>query len=277
MNREEIREIEARGENVDQAIANGLAQLGLSRDEVEIELLDEGSRGLLGLGARDAVVRLRPLRAPAAQPDRADKFTWNADDIVILRAPAAQSEPTAVTADVEPEPAASETAPAEPQTSPEEAEAERRAAQTVVETLLEKMQITATVTTRLSEPDDVTGRRINVIEIRGNDLGVLIGPRGDTLNAIQYLARLIVGHDLRQRITFIVDVEGYRQRRELALTRLAERMAGKVVKRQRPVSLEPMPPNERRIIHMALRHRDDVYTESYGEGKQRKVKIFPKE
>ncbi len=265
MKPENTREIEARGADVDQAVADGLARLGLGRDEVEIEVLDEGSRGLLGLGAREAVVVIRPLPAAAQKEER----------------PEPEPEPAVETAveTVQVEPAAGAAATktaAKPEAGPEEAEAERKAAQAVIETLLAKMQVTATVTASVSEPDDVTGRRINVIEIHGDDLGILIGPRGDTLNAIQYLARLIVGHDLHQRITFVVDVEGYRQRRELALSRLAERMAGKVVKRQRPVSLEPMPPHERRIIHMTLRDRDDVYTESSGEGKQRKVRIFPK-
>ena len=267
MNAEDIREIEVRGDDVDQAVANGLAQLGLSRNEVEIEVLDEGSRGLLGLGARDAVVVIKPLSAAAPKKERQPEP--EPEPVVETAVEAVKVEPAADTA-------VTKTA-VKPEASPEEAEAERKAAQATIETLLAKMQVTATVTTSISEPDDVTGRRINVIEIHGDDLGILIGPRGDTLNAMQYLARLIVGHDLHQRITFVVDVEGYRQRRELALSRLAERMAGKVVKRQRPVSLEPMPPHERRIIHMALRDRDDVYTESSGEGKHRKVKILLKE
>ncbi len=276
MKSEERREIEVRGDDVDQAVANGLAQLGLSRDKVEIEVLDEGSRGLLGLGAREAVVVIKPLSAAVPKKEERPKPEPVAEVVEVESEP--ELEP--VVAEVKAEPVADTAvteAVAKPEVTLEEAEAERQAAQATVETLLERMQVTATVTTSISEPDDVTGRRINVIEIHGDDLGVLIGPRGDTLNAIQYLARLIVGHDLHQRITFVVDVEGYRQRREVALSRLAERMAGKVVKRQRPVSLEPMPPHERRIIHMTLRDRDDVYTESSGEGKQRKIKIYPKE
>ena len=276
MNAEDTRKIEVRGDDVDQAIANGLAQLGLSRNQVEIEVLDEGSRGLLGLGAREAVVVIKPLSAAAPKKEeRPEPEPETAVEVVEVEP---ELETVAKVVEVAPvaDTAVTETTE-EPKTSQEEAEAERQAAQETIETLLAKMQVTATVTTSISEPDDVTGRQINVIEIHGDDLGVLIGPRGDTLNAMQYLARLIVGHGLHQRITFVVDVEGYRQRRELALSRLAERMAGKVVKRQRPVSLEPMPPHERRIIHMTLRDRDDVYTESSGEGKHRKVKILLKE
>ncbi len=280
MNAEDRREIEVRGEAVDQAVADGLAQLGLSLDEVEIEVLDEGSRGLLGLGAREAVVVIKPLSAEA--PKKEERPEPEPEPEMVAEVVEVESEPemeTVVAVDevVAVADTAVTEAAAAPKDSLEEAEAERQAAQATIETLLAKMQVTATVTTSITEPDDVTGRRINVIEIHGDDLGVLIGPRGDTLNAMQYLARLIVGHGLHQRITFVVDVEGYRQRRELALSRLAERMAGKVVKRQSPVSLEPMPPHERRIIHMTLRDSEEVYTESSGEGKYRKVKILLKE
>jgi spoIIIJ-associated protein len=86
----------------------------------------------------------------------------------------------------------------------------------------------------------------------------------------------MVGHRLQQRAYFVIDIEGYRSRREQALSRLAERMAGKAVKRGSPVTLEPMPAHERRIIHVALRNSPDVRTESTGEGKRRRVRIFPK-
>ena len=153
---------------------------------------------------------------------------------------------------------------------------EKTVALEVMTTLLEKMDVAAELTASVSEPDDLTGRKVNVIDIEGEDLGVLIGPRGETLNAVQYLARLMVGNQMQKRASFVVDVEGYRKRRQQALARLAERMAKKVISRRRPVSLEPMPPHERRIIHMTLRDNDEVYTESSGEGKRRKVRIIPK-
>jgi len=248
---ENRREIEARGHDVENAIQAGLNQLGLGRNDVIIEVIDEGSRGLLGIGSRDAVVRLMPMVAPQPVP-----------------APAARSETGDVTP---PTPAATDT-----DTGLDDSEEEQQLALDLLRTLLAKMHVDATVSSTLSEPDDITGRRIVVLEIQGNDLGVLIGTRGETLNAIQYLMRLMVGHKLRQRADFIIDVEGYRQRREQALARLAERMADKVIKRGRPVSLEPMPPHERRIIHMTLRDYDEVTTHSVGEGKRRKVRILPK-
>lgn len=138
------------------------------------------------------------------------------------------------------------------------------------------MHVSSAVTGFLTEPDDLTGQQVNVIEISGEDLGVLIGPRGETLDSLQFLSRLMVAHKLHRRANFVVDVEGFRQRREQALTRLAERMADKARQRGEAISLEPMSAYERRIVHMALRNAPDVFTESTGEGKQRRVRIIPK-
>jgi spoIIIJ-associated protein len=243
MTTENEREIEVRGQDVEEAIETGLKQLKLNRQDVIVDVIDEGSRGLLGIGSREAIVRLTPLVArPAATPEQA---------------PVVESKPE----------------PVEPMGVDEE---EQEIALEVINALLEQMNVEATVSVSVSEPDDLTGREFNIIEIHGNDLGVLIGSRGETLNAIQYVSRLMVGHSLRRRSFFIIDVEGYRQRRQQALARLAERMANKVIKRRRPVSLEPMPPHERRIIHMTLRDYENVYTQSTGEGKRRKVRILPK-
>lgn len=255
-------EIEVRGADVEKAIEAGLQKLGVNRSEVIIDVIDEGSRGLLGIGSRDAVVRLVSLSSPEPAPKPAAK-------------------PTPPTPKPQPKPVVKDTAVAAKSNGsdgevkdidPEEKEAALK----IMTTLLDKMSVEATITPSVSEPDDLTGRRILVFDIEGDDLGVLIGPRGETLNAMQYLARLIVGNQLQRRATFVVDVEGYRKRRQQALGRLAERMAKKVISRRRPVSLEPMPPHERRIIHMTLRDNDEVYTQSSGEGKRRKVRILPK-
>ncbi len=269
------REIEARGPNVDQAITSGLSRLGLSREDVIVEVIDEGSRGLLGIGSRDAVVKIRSLKmdavkeAPVAKPEPVVEKQ--------KAAPVAAPKPEPV-AKAEKPVAVEKKAPAKSDDNEEiDPEAERDLAVELMQTLLEKMHVKAAVSASLSEPDDLTGRQINVIEINGDDLGVLIGPRCDTLGSMQYLTRLMVGHKLRNRANFVIDVEGYRRRREQALTRLAERMAQKVLKRGTPVGLEPMPPNERRIIHMALRNNEAVYTQSVGEGNRRKVRILPKE
>lgn len=263
----EKRELEVRGDNVQKAVEAGLAQLGLTRDEVTIEILDEGSSGFLGIGSRDAIVRLTvkalpqtpaPVQAaPSAAPAK-------------VEAPMTRMEKTYPQAEADQDLDDSD------DEFDSTSEAEGQVAQEIVNTLLEKMQVQAETTLSLSDPDDLTSEQRWVINVEGNDLGVLIGPRGDTLNALQYVSRLMTGHKLHQRPHFIVDIEGYRTRREQALARLAERMAKKVVARGKALSLEPMPPNERRIIHMTLRDHDQVFTQSRGEGSRRQVRILLK-
>lgn len=263
------REIQARGSDVEKAIQAGLQKLGVSRTEVIIEVVDEGSRGLLGIGSRDAVVRLTALSAPPPPPPPPAPKPVPQQTAVPTPKPAPKPAPKKEIA--VPAPAngrEAEITDADPE--------EKEMALKMIATLLAKMDVEAELAVSVSDPDDLTGRRVNVIDIEGDDLGVLIGPRGETLNAIQYLTRLMVGNQLQKRASFVVDVEGYRRRRQQALARLAERMAKKVVTRRSPVSLEPMPPHERRIIHMTLRDNDEVYTQSSGEGNRRKVRILPK-
>ena len=282
MTTENRLEVEAQGQDIDKAIEAGLAKMGLERKDVIIEIVDEGSRGLLGIGSRDAVVRLKSLDAHTSQAEtrtKTEPVKPQREKSQPKAEPRSDREPqkaaeTAVVAPT-PKPAAEKTTEATEEDAEIDLE-ERDMALEIITEMIEKMHVDASVSATLSEPDDLTGRQINVIEVEGDDLGVLIGTRGETLNAIQYISRLMAGHKLQRRANFVVDVEGYRKRRQQALSRLAERMANKVMKRGRPVSLEPMPPNERRIIHMTLRDYDEVYTQSTGEGKRRKVRIFPK-
>jgi spoIIIJ-associated protein len=125
-------------------------------------------------------------------------------------------------------------------------------------------------------PTERDGRRNIHVDIRGNDLSVLIGRRSETLSAFQYVASLIVGKETQQFVQLTVDVEGYRDRRERQLIQMAKRMADQVSKSGRRQTLEPMPSGERRIIHIALRDHPDVKTESTGEEPYRKVMIIPK-
>jgi spoIIIJ-associated protein len=115
-----------------------------------------------------------------------------------------------------------------------------------------------------------------VFDIHGPDANVLIGRRGETLAALQHISRLMVGQETASRTNLVVDVDGYKAQREESLRRLAERLAEQAVRTKRRVVLEPMPPNERRIIHLALRDHPQVTTESIGAGDRRKVTIIPK-
>ncbi len=114
------------------------------------------------------------------------------------------------------------------------------------------------------------------LDILGHDLGMLIGRRGDHLSHIQYLISMLVNHRLGAWTRVIVDVEGYRTRREESLVGLAERVARQVARSQRPIELEPMPPNERRIIHLTLQAHPTVSTQSTGEGNQRRITVEPR-
>ena len=116
-----------------------------------------------------------------------------------------------------------------------------------------------------------------MLDVRGQDTDALIGYRGKTLAALQHITRLLVGRELADRVRLVVDVKGFKARREKSLDRLAHRMADQALNSKRTVALEPMPPHERRIIHLALVDHPDVITESSGEGEARRVVIVPKE
>lgn len=261
------QEIKASGVDVEEAINSGLKRLGVSREQVDIEIIEEGRRGLLGIGGREAVVNMKvvvpppPETMPVPPPPKPAPVKPAKEQIEKVAEPKPR------------EPQPEETAVPEAIAPPAD---ETEAAVTTVRELLELMHVDADVGSYLSEPDDLTGRQLAIVDVKGDDLSVLIGPRGETLDALQYVSRLMVGHRIQQRAQFVIDVEGYRERRQQALTRLAERMAAKAVKRGTPITLEPMPAHERRVIHMALRDSPSVTTESTGEGKRRRVRIYPK-
>ena len=236
-----LQSIEAVGNTIEEAIARGLDVLNVERRAVTIDVLSAP-------GSREARVRLtrKPLE-PAAPP-------------VMSAAPAD-------------EPIAAEAAP-QAELNPDAAVAQR-----VLSALLTKMHITTQVEARLtdllSDQDRQDGPTL-VLNIQGGDLGGLIGRRGETLEDLQYLTRLLVAKELGRYINLVLDVEGYKSHREQMLQQLAQRMAERVTTSHKPTSLEPMPANERRIIHLTLRDHPHVRTESVGTGENRKVTIVPK-
>ncbi|MBA7653252.1 hypothetical protein ES703_61096 [subsurface metagenome] len=148
----------------------------------------------------------------------------------------------------------------------------------VLETLLSKMGILASVIP-CSPPlvEGETGTTPIAFDIKGDDLGILIGRRGETLSCLQYMVRLIMTHQKEAWLPIFIDVDGYKERRYKALRDLALRMAGQVKVKQAPFTLEPMPAYERRIVHLTLADHPDITTESTGVGEARKVVILPKE
>lgn len=201
---------EKSGKTVDEAVTLACAELGVNEEAVEIEVLEEPSKGLFGLiGNRLAKVKVTVKATPV---DKACVFLRQISDNMGLQV------------DLEIE-------------------------------------------------DDPEVLKIN---FSGDDLGILIGRRGDTLDALQYLANLVANKKEEQRVRVVLDVEGYRKRREQTLQKLAMKLADKVRRRNQEVVLEPMNPHERRIIHTALQNNRYVYTTSQGEDPYRKIVIFPK-
>lgn len=226
--------------SVEEAIARGIDQLGISADMVDVEVLDEGAKGFLGFGTRQVRVRLT-LKAGEAAP---------------ASEPAPQAEPI------------------QPAPSTTDEHLLNFAAQTTRE-LLSRMKINARVAARYgqAEPD---GTFPLLVDIHGEDLSILIGRRAETLNALQYILALIISKEANHWVQVIVDVEGYRARRERQLRQLARRMAEQAVRTGKRQILEPMSSAERRIIHLELRDHPDVSSESVGEEPNRKVTILLK-
>jgi spoIIIJ-associated protein len=152
------------------------------------------------------------------------------------------------------------------------------AAKAALEEILKRMNLNAHVELRSDVQQDETESDIPPIalEVDGEGLGILIGRRGETLAALQYILRLIVAHQQKARVPLTVDVEGYKQRRYGSLRELALRLAQKAVSTRQSMTLEPMPADERRIVHLALSVNPDVVTQSVGEGELRKVVIMPR-
>jgi len=270
---------EFRGKTIEAAISAGLAALRVSREEVEVEVVRPGSRGVLGIGAEDAIVRLTAIRperpAPKAAPARQPA------------APAAEPARPAPTR-TEPKPAATpapqpKAAPRQPENRPlvvgdDKAMVAAQKGREILAGLLERMNLRATVEVvpQSAAETDEEDESVLVLNIQGEDLGALIGRQNETLSALEFLTRLMVNQQVHMRTSFVVDVNGYRAKRAEALRKLALRMAEQAVQTNRTVSLEPMPPAERRIIHIALREHPSVTTQSVGEGDRRKVTIVPK-
>ena len=212
--------------SVQEAIARGAAELGADPGQLLVEVLDEGGNGMLGLGNRQARVRLSLLRRPVVP--------FEMDDNSL------------------------------------------QATEAVVRDLLDHLAVRGKVQARWGEPSEPDQEPPLLVDIEGDDLSVLIGHRGETLSALQYITRLIVARELGRATPVVIDVEGYRARREQQLRQLARRMAEQALEQEKTMTLEPMPAGERRIIHLELRDHEKVYTESVGEGDQRKVTIIPR-
>lgn len=233
-----MESVDVSARSVEEAVQQALLKLGKSRDEVEVTVLSEGQKkGLLGFVRGDSArVRVTVRRE---QP-----------------VPKAQKEPSVSKAGIAAKPGVAV------------AVAEELLAQ-----LLEKMGIDAEVNCRGGTGEEESPI---LLDVTGDDLGILIGRRGETLSSLQFLLNLMVGKQLDSWVRVAVDVEGYRARREEALQSLAARVAERVRRTGQTIALEPMPANERRIVHLSLQNNPYVTTESSGYGEDRRVNVIPK-
>ena len=252
--------LEKSARTVDAAIEEALKALGLGRDDVEVEVLDMGKTGFLGIGAVPARVRVSyeapdepetPVEAePAPEKPKAEK-------------PARQ--PKAEKAEK------SEKAEKPVETKPAPAVADENADYAAIRAflsgLLERMGVNADIEI---SPRDNGGINVN---LTGSAMGAIIGRRGETLDAIQHLTNYVVNKDSEKHLHISVDAEAYRSKREESLTKLAEKMAEKAIKYKRSMALEPMNSYERHVIHTALQNYEGVTTSSTGVEPNRRVVV----
>lgn len=248
----ERESIEVTGADIETALEHGLALLGVERDAVEVEVLEAPSRGVFGIGAHPA--RLRLTVKPAAPPQ--------------AEAPSAPRTE---------EGAAPTEAPAEAPAPPPPPAEGQRARSALVEILRRAGFRNARVALGWTDPDPVTAERALLLDAQAPGLERLVGARGEGLEALQYLVRLIALKGCEHPVRLLVDLNGHKRRRRRALVQLAQRLAQQAVETHRTVVLEPMPPDERRVIHLALRDHPRVRTESVGVGERRKVTIIPRD
>ena len=256
--------IDVTGKTEDEAISKALEQLGLDRDDVSVEILERAKSGFLGLGSCPAKVRVsygeeeEPVVIPAAPEKKPEQ----------PKKPAPEKRP-----ERKPKPEKPEKVEKAPKAAPvqdlgEEVDDEKaQAIRKFLTGLLAQMESEAVI--KVYQPEK--GRYKVILE--GQNLGALIGRRGETLDAIQHLTNYAVNRGSEKHLHISVDAENYRSKREESLTRLAEKMAEKAIKYKRSMALEPMNSYERHVIHTALQNYEGVTTSSTGVEPNRRVVV----
>ena len=282
---------EFEGKTVEDAIAAGLKALGISEHEADIEVIQRGNRGIFGIGSSTALVRIseRIGGAPAAVAE--SSATTSATAQAETSVDSSTSEPSSFSADAAIEADAEsvvddehdEDSTSHDSSSQEVYDEEEISDDELADMAMDMLGKTISlmgydveITARWKDPEPGDDERCLTLEVEGDNLGPLIGRRGETLDNLQYMLRLMVNQKIRAWCNIVVDVASYKSRRAEQLTQMATRIAAQVAETGRPESLEPMPSNERRIVHLTLRDHADVYTESIGESDRRKVHVVPK-
>ncbi len=280
-----MNHVEATGKTIEDAVRSGLVQLGLTRDEVTVEVLAEPKSGFLGIGSKPAVVRvtakeeaehvLQRQQEDVRKAEEAEKQTA-ATETKAVAEPQSASEPAADPAEPETASPADDgvdsvtDSPAEESAdSVEDFTAEEAAAKAreFLQEVLKNMGMQVMIE-KMIKPDKI------ILHLHGKNLGILIGKHGQTLDALQYLTNLTTNQGKETRHFIMLDVENYRHRREETLKQLALRLSGRVKKKGDKVVLEPMNGYERKIIHVALQDAEHVRTESEGQDPYRHVVIY---
>ena len=267
-----MRSMEFSGRNIDEAIFHGLNEMGLSIDEVETEIVQRESKGLFGIGAKNAIVRLTEREVPVVPDFEAEKAAAHERRTDRPKRENGERRDRKPRGDKQNRDNGErrEKQPQTPAIAYSEELAKENDAAIFLSDLLKNMKIEATV--EAAETED--GLRLNILSATD---GLLIGRRGETLDALQYIVSLYLNKDRKEngyrRVS--VDTEGYRARREETLRRLARKNAAQVAKTGRSVAMEPMNPYERRVLHSALQGFKGVTTHSEGEEPNRRVIITP--
>ena len=305
--RSEKHSAEYSGRTVEEALENAVRDLGIPAQALEYQVVSDSTRNFLGL-MRTGEVRLRVswqtlveheepadelVEEPADQPaaDEVAEAPVVEQEVEVSEDRVSEDRASESGASVDGEEMPSETvaAPEEEVEEDQEKEPDPRFKQNppelqsvaldVLNTLLDEIGVMAAVEVvdRGGQLDEASGD-VNplVLNVVGDDLGILIGRRGDTLRDLQFITRLITSRRLGTWPNLVIDVEGYKAKREDSLRTLARRVADQVRSSGEATVLEPMPAHERRIVHLTLRDDPDVYTESTGKDERRKVQILPK-
>lgn len=262
-----FKSIEATGKTLDLAIQAGLTKLQMDRDSVSVEVLEQPRSGFFGIGAVPAKVKLTyevPDPVPEKKPEPVPQPKAEAPKAQ-PKAPKAEAPKPQPKAAPKPQPEMPKPQPVHHTPAPEGSVEER--IETFMKGLMEHMGSDAIPVATKSGDDTYS------VELQGSSLGMLIGRRGDTLDAIQHITNYAVNHGQGKRVRINVDAENYRKKREESLIRLANKVAGKVSRSRRNITLEPMNAYERHVIHAALQDYPDVTTYSTGTEPGRRIVV----
>lgn len=253
--------VEKNGKSVEEAIADALKELNITEEQAVIEVLEEGKKGFFGFGRKDARVRVT-IKEEAV----IEEVTAVTETVVTVAEEQAETAAEDIPA-VEEVAVKAEAPAAEPKKAVVNEEAVIKAKE-FLQKIFAAMKIEVVMEKFINKNDGSV-----TFKLHGDDMGILIGKHGQTLDSLQYLTNLVANKNSLERVRVIIDVEDYRERRVETLTRLASRLADKVKRSGERVALEPMNPHERKIIHMALQNDRRVTTLSEGEEPYRHVVI----